>query len=147
MIAGGTVSMTSVGVIVAWFAAFVPARRARRAQHRRERARPRWPATVVGMDDRTRTGSAETAAEPGSVVRLLADAGRLPAWAPAFADAVTSEGGSRWRAVKDGRDFGLRTAVNLDAGTVDYLREIAPAAKAAPTCGSSRGPVAEASSS
>jgi hypothetical protein len=82
--------------------------------------------TVVGMDDRTRTGSAETAADPGSVVRLLADAGRLPAWAPAFADAVTSEGGSRWRAVKDGRDFELRTAVNLDAGTVDYLREIAP---------------------
>jgi hypothetical protein len=78
------------------------------------------------MDDRTRTGSAETAADPGSVVGLLADAGRLPAWAPAFADAVTSAGGSRWRAVKEGRDFGLRTAVNLDAGTVDYLREIAP---------------------
>jgi hypothetical protein len=68
----------------------------------------------------------EIAAAPGTVAALLADASRLPAWAPGFADAVTSENGSRWRAAKDGRKFVLRTAVNLDAGTVDYLREIAP---------------------
>jgi hypothetical protein len=68
----------------------------------------------------------ETAADPGLVIGLLADAARLPAWAPGFADAVTSEDGSRWSAVKDGREFAVRTAVNLDAGTVDYLREIAP---------------------
>jgi hypothetical protein len=28
--------------------------------------------------------------------------------------------------VKDGRDFALRVIVDEDAGTVDYLREIAP---------------------
>ncbi len=78
------------------------------------------------MDDRTRTGATATAAEPASVVALLSDARRLPAWAPGFADAVTSAGGSRWRAVKDGREFAVRTAVNPEAGTVDYLREIAP---------------------
>ena len=70
--------------------------------------------------------SVETATAPGTVVALLADAARLSAWAPGFADTVTSAGGSRWRAVKDGRDFAFRTAVNLDAGTVDYLREITP---------------------
>jgi hypothetical protein len=68
----------------------------------------------------------ETAADPASMVALLADATRIPGWAPAFADAVSSAGGSGWRAVKDGRDFTFRTAVSLDAGTVDYLREIAP---------------------
>ena len=73
-----------------------------------------------------RQGRKAAAAAAMSGAGAFADAGRLPAWAPAFADAVTSEGGSRWRAVKDGRDFELRTAVNLDAGTVDYLREIAP---------------------
>jgi hypothetical protein len=78
------------------------------------------------VDDRTQTSSMETAAEPASVVALLADATRIPGWAPAFADTVSSAGGSGWRAVKDGRDFMFRTAVSLDAGTVDYLREIAP---------------------
>jgi len=68
----------------------------------------------------------ETAADPASVLALLADARRIPGWAPGFADAVTSAGGARWRAVRDGRDFVFRTAVSLDAGTVDYLREVAP---------------------
>jgi Polyketide cyclase / dehydrase and lipid transport len=78
------------------------------------------------VDDRTQTSSMETAAGPASVVALLADATRIPGWAPAFADTVSSAGGSGWRAVKDGRDFMFRTAVSLDASTVDYLREIAP---------------------
>jgi hypothetical protein len=78
------------------------------------------------VDDRTQTSGMETAADPASVVALLADATRIPGWAPAFADTVSSAGGSGWRAVKDGREFAFRTAVSLDAGTVDYLREIAP---------------------
>jgi len=77
------------------------------------------------MDDRTQTSATETAAGP-AVLALLGDASQLPAWAPGFADTVTSEGGSRWRAVKDGRAFAVRTAVNPEAGTVDYVREIAP---------------------
>jgi hypothetical protein len=78
------------------------------------------------VDDRTRTSSIETAADPLSVVVLLADASRIPGWAPAFADTVRCEHGPLWRAVKDGRDFAFRTAVKPDTGTVDYLREIAP---------------------
>ena len=82
------------------------------------------------MDDRTQTSATATAAGPAAVLALLADASQLPAWAPGFADTVTSEGGSRWRAVKDGREFAVRTAVNPEAGTVDYLREIAPGREA-----------------
>jgi hypothetical protein len=36
-----------------------------------------------GVDDRTRTSSVETAADPGSLAALLADAARIPGWAPA----------------------------------------------------------------
>lgn len=31
-----------------------------------------------------------------------------------------------WRATKDGREFGLRVVLCSRAGTVDYLREVAP---------------------
>lgn len=57
---------------------------------------------------------------------LLADPTRLPDWAPAFVDVVTGDDESGWRATKDGRDFTLRVVTRRDAGTVDYLREIAP---------------------
>jgi len=33
---------------------------------------------------------------------------------------------SGWRAIKDGREFNIRVAVEQAAGTVDYLRELAP---------------------
>jgi hypothetical protein len=61
-----------------------------------------------------------------SCVRLLEDPSRIPAWAPAFADVVTGDTKSGWRATKSGQDFALRVVVVRDAGTVDYLREIAP---------------------
>jgi hypothetical protein len=75
---------------------------------------------------RTATRSVETEAEPGAVVSLLADVRRVPEWAPAFADEITGDAESGWRVTKDGRTFSLRVAVSADAGTVDYLREIAP---------------------
>jgi hypothetical protein len=59
-------------------------------------------------------------------VSLLADARRIPEWAPAFADEVTGDAESGWRVTKDGRTFSLRVVVSPDAGTVDYLRDIAP---------------------
>ena len=60
------------------------------------------------------------------VLALLADPRRIHDWAPALADAVSGDAQSGWQATKDRRDFSLRVAVNEDAGTVDYLREVAP---------------------
>lgn len=75
---------------------------------------------------RTETQSAETGAAVTSVVALLADPTQIPRWAPAFADSASGSAGAGWVAVKDGREFALRVAVNQEAGTVDYLREVAP---------------------
>jgi hypothetical protein len=77
-------------------------------------------------DRRTETQSVETGAVPEVVLALLADPRRIHDWAPAFADTVSEDAQSGWRATKDGRDFALRVPVNEDAGTVDYLREVAP---------------------
>jgi Polyketide cyclase / dehydrase and lipid transport len=78
------------------------------------------------MDARTQTRSIESGAEPAAVLELLADARRLPEWAPAFADHV--EGGDRkgWRVTKDGDEFEIQVVSRREAQTVDYLREIAP---------------------
>jgi hypothetical protein len=63
---------------------------------------------------------------------LAVSAGRgLPDWTPAFTDTVTDDARPGWKATKDGRDFSLRVPVNQDSRTVDYLRQIAPAARAA----------------
>jgi Polyketide cyclase / dehydrase and lipid transport len=82
------------------------------------------------VNSRTVTDSIESRTDPAILVALLADPRRSPEWAPAFADAVTGDGSSGWRAAKDGRDFTFRVAARPDAGTVDYLREIAPGTEA-----------------
>jgi hypothetical protein len=74
---------------------------------------------------RSESGSRESDAEPDVLLEILEDASRIPEWAPAFADIVVRDGPS-WRATKDGRDFSLRVAALREAGTVDYLREVAP---------------------
>jgi hypothetical protein len=75
---------------------------------------------------RTVTQSVESEASRDEVVGVLAEATRIPEWAPAFVDRVTGDARSGWRATKDGRDFALRVVVDEGAGTVDYLREVAP---------------------
>jgi hypothetical protein len=75
---------------------------------------------------RTATDSIEIDAPPTAVIDLLGDPTRVPQWAPGFADAVQAAAGSRWTASKDGRSFSLRVLVMREAGTVDYLRELAP---------------------
>ena len=74
---------------------------------------------------RSVTGSVESHATPGVVVELLRDASRIPEWAPAFAYTVTRDG-EAWRATTGGSDFSFNVIVVEEAGTVDYLREIAP---------------------
>lgn len=54
---------------------------------------------------------------------FLADPRHLPDWAPAFADTITADARSGWKATKDGRDFSFGVRVNEDSLTVDYLRQ------------------------
>jgi hypothetical protein len=82
------------------------------------------------VNSRTVTDSIESRTDPAILVALLADPRRSPEWAPGFADAVTEDDLSGWRATKDGNDFTFRVVARPDAGTVDYLREIAPGAEA-----------------
>jgi hypothetical protein len=78
------------------------------------------------MDVRTQTRSLDTEADPGAVLKLLADARRLPEWAPAFADEVTGDHAQGWKVTKDADAFDISVVVQPQARTVDYLREVAP---------------------
>ena len=75
---------------------------------------------------RTETRSAETDAPLADVLAVLTNAARIPQWAPAFADEVSGDSRSGWLVTKDGQAFSLRVAAVPAAGTVDYLREVAP---------------------
>jgi hypothetical protein len=75
---------------------------------------------------RTQTHSIEADVPVAAVVGVLADPARIPRWAPVFADRVRGDPRAGWLATKDGRDFALRVVVGQQAGTVDYLRELAP---------------------
>ncbi len=75
---------------------------------------------------RTVTRSIESEADPDVVVELLANPRRIPDWAPDFADAVSEDGHAGWTATKNSQDFALRVVIQRDAGTVDYLRQVAP---------------------
>ena len=59
-------------------------------------------------------------------MNVLANPERIPLWAPAFADAVSLGASGIWTAIKGEREFALRLVVQARAGTVDYLREVAP---------------------
>ena len=76
---------------------------------------------------RTATATVEVGAEPATVMALAADAGRIPQWAPGFADAVRVEDDGIFSATKDGRRFRLRVVTDLRAGTIDFLRTAASA--------------------
>jgi hypothetical protein len=71
-------------------------------------------------------GHAETrtisiAAPPAIVLDLLADPGRLPEWAPAFASAARPDGHD-WLVDSGGTQFRIQVPVSRDHGTVDLLR-------------------------
>ncbi|HEX4018468.1 MAG TPA: SRPBCC family protein [Frankiaceae bacterium] len=78
------------------------------------------------MDAQTQTRSIESRVEPKAVMALLADARRLPEWAPGFADTVEGDERQGWTVTKDADAFEIRVVVQRDACTVDYLRDIAP---------------------
>lgn len=78
------------------------------------------------MGSRTATQSIEGDVDPLAVLEVLTDPTRIPEWAPDFADTVAGGDQFGWRATKDGRDFTVRVVAQRDAGTVDYLREVAP---------------------
>ena len=89
---------------------------------------PRGWASWSSADGQERDGarrSIESDAEPDAVLTVLQDGTRVPEWAPAFADVAVRDG-ARWRATKDGIEFTFRVVCERAAGTVDYLREVAP---------------------
>ena len=75
---------------------------------------------------RTVTQTIESDLTVETVVGLLANPTHIPEWATAFADSVSGDTGSGWRVTKDGQTFALRVSTNDEAGTVDYLRQVAP---------------------
>ncbi|HEX4431738.1 MAG TPA: SRPBCC family protein [Frankiaceae bacterium] len=78
------------------------------------------------MDTQTSTRSIESTAPPGAVLDILADARRLPEWAPGFADTIEGDQKHGWRVTKDSDAFEIRVVVQQEARTVDYLRQVAP---------------------
>ena len=78
------------------------------------------------VNTRTQTRSTETDADPSAVLAVLADARRLPEWAPAFADEVVGDDRSGWRVTKDADAFEIKVITQSEAGTVDFTREVAP---------------------
>ncbi|MGX7679273.1 hypothetical protein ACSMXN_10290 [Jatrophihabitans sp. DSM 45814] len=78
------------------------------------------------MSNRTESGSAECNAERGQVIEILGDANQLPEWAPGFADSVRGDATSGWVITKAGREFSVSVDAHPEAGTVDYVREVAP---------------------
>lgn len=74
---------------------------------------------------RTAPVTVEIDAEPATIIAVVADAARLPQWAPGFADTLRAEDNGTWSVTKDGQRFSLRVAVDRAAGTVDVLRTLA----------------------
>lgn len=72
-------------------------------------------------DPRTETQSIESDTAPDAIVAVLADARRIPEWAPAFVDTVSGDAQRGWEATKDGRSFNLRVALNPDRRRHDRL--------------------------
>ena len=85
-----------------------------------------WELHVSG---RTVTRSIETEAEPQAIAEILADARRIPEWAPAFADRIEAAGSNEWKVIKDGNNYSLEVVVGNAGRTVSYLREVEPGRK------------------
>lgn len=71
--------------------------------------------------DRAETRSIAIAAPPDAVLALVADARRLPDWAPAFAERVEPDGDA-WRIHSGDARFRITVRVSREHGTVDLLR-------------------------
>ena len=95
---------------------------------------------------RTVTQSIESEASRDEVVGVLAEATRIPEWAPAFVDRVTGDARSGWLATKDGQDFALRVVVDrVPARSTTCARSV-PDARVGLTSGRFPDPGAGASS-
>ena len=77
------------------------------------------------MAPQTVTRATECDLEPGKIYRVLAEAGNVPKWAPAFADAIERIDDVRYRVTKNDQTFDIEVPSNPSAGTVDFIREMA----------------------
>jgi hypothetical protein len=81
------------------------------------------------MSSDTLTSSIETETAPEVVIEVLTDPRLIPRWAPGFADRVEAEEQGHWKVTKGEKTLYLEVVVFRSAGTVDYLREVAPGKK------------------
>jgi uncharacterized protein YndB with AHSA1/START domain len=80
------------------------------------------PTIVV---DRAETRSITIAAAPEAVLDVVADARRLPEWAPRFAQAVRPDG-DEWLVDTGAGELRIALRVSRELGTVDLLRPGGP---------------------
>jgi uncharacterized protein YndB with AHSA1/START domain len=80
------------------------------------------PTIVV---DRAETRTATIAAAPEAVMNVIADARRLPEWAPRFARAVRPDGDD-WLVDTGAGELRITLRVSHELGTVDLLRPGGP---------------------
>jgi uncharacterized protein YndB with AHSA1/START domain len=80
------------------------------------------PTIVV---DRAETRSITIAAAPEAVLDVVADARRLPEWAPRFAQAVRPDG-DEWLVDTGAGELRIALRVSRELGTVDPLRPGGP---------------------
>ncbi len=59
----------------------------------------------MDVRNQTQTRSIESDVEPKAFLELLADARRLPEWAPGFADKVEGDERQGWKVTKDDDAF------------------------------------------
>lgn len=71
------------------------------------------------------TRSISIAAAPTQVLEFVGDARNIPRWAPGFASAIRRDG-ARWILTGAGGEFAIALVANLEAGTVDVLRDVDP---------------------
>lgn len=76
------------------------------------------------MPTQTTTRATESELDPSAIYAVLADIGTLPAWAPAFADAVERIDDTHCQVRKNGETFRLELIAHRSAGTVDFIREM-----------------------
>lgn len=76
------------------------------------------------MPNQTVTRAAECDVETDKLYGVLAEAGNIPKWAPAFADAIEHVDGSRYRVTKDGASFNVEVCLHPSAVAVDIVREM-----------------------
>lgn len=77
------------------------------------------------MPPQTITRAAESDVDPADIYKVLAEAGNIPRWAPAFADAIKRVADGQYRVTKNREAFNVEVLVHPTAFAVDIVRSMA----------------------